>query len=332
MVRSPGSERACTVIEPLEDQAARYILRQEESDWSQADQDELDVWLQSSARHKAVYWRLRHGWTEADRIAALDLGPPSERKIFQAFKGTVFKAGVALAASIIPLIFLGLFLSSDRPEPQYTQFSTEVGQRKMLSFPDGSHIDLNTNSRMRVKLNERTRIVYLDRGEAYFEVAADKHRPFYVFTGDRLVRVLGTKFAIRREGEKVATAVVEGRVQLGRVVDGAMQDTLILKRGDSAISMGPQTLAVYDKMDRVSNATGWVRGLLTFDRMSLVDAANEFNRYNERKLVIEGDELGSIKIGGAFRTDNVEAFARLMSEAYDLRVEESEDQIKIMKN
>jgi transmembrane sensor len=320
------------VIEPLEDQAARYILRQEESDWSQADQDELDDWLQSSARHKAVYWRLRYGWTAADRIAALDLSPANESKFLQVFQDSIFKVGVVLAASIIPLIFLGSFLLADKPAPQYTQFFTQLGQRKMLSFPDGSHIDLNTNSVIRVRLSERNRIVYLDRGEAYFEVAPDKHRPFYVFTGDRLVRVLGTKFAIRKEGGKVATAVVEGRVQLGRIVDGTMQDALILKKGDSAISMGRQTLAVYDKMDRVSNAIGWVRGLLTFDRMSLVDAASEFNRYNERKLVIEGEELGSIKIGGAFRTDNVEAFAHLMSEAYDLKVEESEDQIKITKN
>lgn len=318
--------------EDLEARAARYLIRQEDGDWSPDDQRELDGWLQESARHKAVYWRLRHGWAQADRVGSLNLAPARGWQAPALLKAVWTKSGVAIAASLIPLALATATLFSGNPQPQYTHYATEVGQRKMLAFPDGTHIDLNTDSRLRVELTNEKRVVHLDRGEAFFDVAHDRARPFHVFAGDRLVEVLGTKFVIRKEGGRTIAGVVEGRVQFGRVVKGEVRDTLILKRGDSAISQGSQTLAVYDKMDAVTNNLGWMRGVLIFDRMSLSDAAQQFNRYNRRKLVIADESLGAIKIGGAFRTENVETFARLMADAYGLRLKETEDEIVIAQN
>lgn len=311
----------------LEDRAARYILRQEEADWSPADQRELDLWLAESPRHKAIYWRLRHGWAAADRVASLNLAPARAGWPARIAGSFGVKAGMALAASLLFIAFLGAILGN--PAPQYTGYTTEIGQRKTLTFADGSRIDMNTGSEIRVRLSDRERIVHLDRGEAYFEVAHSKRKPFLVFIGDRQIRVLGTKFAVRKDGGRTAAAVVEGKVQFGRVVEGDVQDMLVLREGDSVISKGSQALAVYDRMDVVENAIGWTRGLLIFDRISLDDAAREFNRYNRRKLVIEGAETGAIRIGGAFRPHNVQTFARLMADAYDLRVEEAADRIVI---
>lgn len=115
-------------------------------------------------------------------------------------------------------------------------------------------------------------------------------------------------------------------------MDGHVRDTLILKKGDSAISQGSQTLAIYDRFDVVSATLGWRRGLLIFDRISLSDAAKQFNRYNRRKLLIGDEVAGDIKIGGAFRPENVETFARLMADAYGLRLQETDTEIKILQN
>ena len=57
-----------------EDRAAQWILAQEDEGWTESDQAGLDSWLAQSDGHKAAYWRLKHSWREADRIAALGGG------------------------------------------------------------------------------------------------------------------------------------------------------------------------------------------------------------------------------------------------------------------
>ena len=56
-----------TPARDIEDRAARWLIRSEDPEWSSADQGELEAWLEESMAHKAAYWRLEHGWREADR-------------------------------------------------------------------------------------------------------------------------------------------------------------------------------------------------------------------------------------------------------------------------
>jgi transmembrane sensor len=69
--------------------------------------------------------------------------------------------------------------------------------------------------------------------------------------------------------------------------------------------------------------------LLTFDHTTLGDAAAEFNRYNRQQIIIADPEAASIRIGGTFQAANVDAFARLLREAYGLRVEVRDGQTRI---
>ena len=55
----------------IEEQAARWLMRRDEPEWSATDQSGLDDWLAQSMAHKAAYWRLEHGWRQADRIGSL---------------------------------------------------------------------------------------------------------------------------------------------------------------------------------------------------------------------------------------------------------------------
>lgn len=328
------------MLDELEERASYFLLRQEDGDWTAEDQAQLDNWLQQSMRHKAVYWRLSHGWQQADRVASLDLPPASARAAFPFMR--VFSAIRTLpgahiwpkiAAGIVALMLPAALLLLAMPEwsssPEYADYATGTGQRKFVTFPDGTQLDLNTNSAIRVKYTARERTIYLERGEAFFDVAHDATRPFYVHADDRLVQVLGTRFAVRMDEGKTVTSVVDGRVKLGRMVDGAWREALVLTRGDTAISQGGQTLAVYDDMDGVNNALGWMRGLLIFDRVTLGDAVQQFNRYNKRKLAIADDRLTQIQIGGAFRPENVEGFLRLMVDAHGLKIDETPDEVRL---
>src|SRR6202040_1387699 len=118
--------------------------------------------------------------------------------------------GAAAAVCIAAAIVVGWMAWSH----QGTSYRTAIGGIAAISMKDGSTVTLNTNSEIRVALNETERRVDLERGEAFFEVAKDHNRPFIVRVGDQRVIAVGTKFSVRREPNHVRVVVTEGRVRL----------------------------------------------------------------------------------------------------------------------
>ncbi|MES2443946.1 MAG: FecR domain-containing protein [Pseudomonadota bacterium] len=325
----------------VEETAARWLMRREEPDWEAADQAELDAWLAQSMAHKAAFWRLEFGWRQADRIGSLgDTVMPRWRPFSQTLFGRSWQP-LAIAASIA-LVFLGVGSQVHWPAPQprvevaqQQTITTRIGGRKRVPLEDGSRIELNTATVLRAAVTPTNREVWLDQGEAYFEVKHSSTIPFVVHAGPRTVTVLGTKFSVRRDGDKVTVSVVEGRVRVDEVGTGALgkevaaPSTTTVTTGDIAIAEGRSTLVTARSSERVDNALAWRDGMLSFDQTSLADVATEFNRYNERKLVITNPDVASIRIGGTFQASNVDAFVRLLRDAYGLRVQSGEHEVKI---
>lgn len=313
----------------IEQRAALWLVRREQPDWSPEDQAALDAWLDESMAHKAAYWRLEHGWREADRIAAL--GPASRDAVAPPASAARWRP-LAAAASLVAIIAFGAVeLSRSGPEPVVVaqHFATPVGGRRIVPLVDGSKVELNTATTMRTAVTAEHREVWLDRGEAYFEIAHMANHPFVVHAGSRTVTVLGTKFSVRREGDRVTVSVVEGRVKVDDAGQADAVPTAILTAGDVAVARGPATLLAAKSEERVASALAWRDGMLNFDRTSLADAVREFNRYNRKQITIADAETGDIRIGGSFQAANVDAFVRLLHDAYGLRVESGPDSVKI---
>lgn len=315
----------------IEDKAIDWLIRKEEPDWSQADQSELDAWLEESMANRAAYLRAEHGWEEADRIRSLgEWNEPPANSGYQPMGK--WRSG-AIAASLLAAVGIGAYTFSpqfaEQPQVQEVRYNTPVGGRKIINLVDGSKIELNTQSVVRAAVDNKTRDVWLDSGEAYFEVAHREGEPFVVHAGTRTITVLGTKFSVRRDRDRVTVNVIEGRV---RVDDGQDRATsaAIITAGDTAISRGGSTLIAAKSEERVENALAWRDGMLTFNLVPLSEAAAEFNRYNRRQLVIDPSAAG-IPIGGTFQASNVDAFARLLHDAYALNTEQDGDRIKISR-
>ncbi len=238
----------------------------------------------------------------------------------------------AIAASL--LVVLGLAFTI-RPwgEPAKAvaarAFDTPVGGRRTIALPDGSKVMLNTASRVRAAVGAGRREFWLDRGEAYFEVAHDENAPFVVHAGSRRVTVLGTKFSVRRVGDDVAVSVLEGRVRVDEVRGDQAVRSSIIRGGDIARTSGAATLVTARAQDRVASALAWREGMLSFDQTRLMDVAAEFNRYNEKPIVVTDAEAGNMRIGGRFPATEPDAFARLLRDAYGLEVEETADAIRV---
>ena len=313
----------------IEQQAARWVMLREQPDWSAGSEVAFDAWLGESMAHKAAYWRLEHGWRESDRIASLGdatmprfIPPTLRRSWIAAAAATVLVAGfVATAAQ---------FSRPDAPRVTAVQrFSTSIGGRRLVPLADGSKVELNTASSVRASITKKGREVWLDRGEAYFEIAHQNGQPFVVHAGSRTVTVLGTKFSIRRDGDKVTVSVVEGRVRVEDAVEPDAVPAAIITAGDIAVARGPSVLLAAKSEERVASGLAWRGGMLDFDRTSLADAVADFNRYNKKQIVIGDSDTAAIRIGGSFQATNVDAFVRLLRDAYGIQVEERADGVKI---
>lgn len=317
------------------DRAAQWIIAREQHGWSEREQRALDAWLEESDLHKAAFWRLEHSWSEADRLAALGTGPaaaPRRRASVRRLRPRAWAALTALAASVAAVIGFGFHEA--RPgdgQVAMASFATDVGGHRSLGLSDGSRVELNTDTKVRTAIGGYRRAVWLDKGEAFFEVAHRDGLPFVVHAGPREITVLGTKFSVRRIGDKVTVWVREGRVRVENVEHASAARSSVVTAGGVALSDGAATLVTAASPERVEQALSWREGMLSFDQERLGDIALEFNRYNHKKIVVDDADAANIRIGGTFPASEPAAFARLLRDAYALEIEETPGVIKIQK-
>jgi len=318
------------VTESIEEIAARFILKRDADGANDADEQELASWLEESPRHQVVYWRLEDAWSRADRIRALGPMPGAPVPFIRRVQHWGGRAGIAVAASILPIVAGWLLMRPAPPVP--VVYSTEVGGQKLVTLEDGTVIDLNTDTQIEVRYSDSQRLVTLDRGEAYFQVAHDPGRPLIVRSGNQQVTDIGTRFVIRRNADTFFAAVAEGKVMIAGVQSTRQGSSAVLSAGDHATVSARSQIAVAHDMDYVQAALSWRSGLLRLDGLTLGEAVAQFNRYNDRKLVVSDPALSSLKIGGLLDAHNPDAFVRLLGSVYHLRAEQRGDSVKIIRS
>ncbi len=311
----------------IEELAAAWQIRRERPDWSERDQAELDAWLAEATANKVAWLRMEYGWRRVERLSALRsprkasaLAPvrlPRPTIHPRRFRYAAIAAGIALA------VFAGVTLRGGG-----RTYATDLGGHQTVPLADGSKLELNTSTHVRTAVDAKQRVVWLDKGEAYFEVAHDG-RPFVVYAGSRRVTVLGTKFSVRRDGDKVLVAVIEGRVRVEPVKPIKAAPPTVITRGDTVIAEADSTLLAPKSVEKVESELAWRHGLLIFDKTTLAEAADEMNRYNRKKLVVDDPAVASVRISGSFDADSVDAFARLLRQGFGLKIDDQGDEIKI---
>jgi transmembrane sensor len=92
--------------------------------------------------------------------------------------------------------------------------------------------------------------------------------------------------------------------------------------------VGPKT-ARKTVHPNLAGATSWTQRQLVFEAASFAEVAEEFNRYNERKLVIDPSALGTQHISGVFSSTDTASFIRFLRDRPGLRVIETPTQIRV---
>lgn len=315
-------------FEGIEDQAAAWLAR-EDRGFDASEQAAFDAWLNESTAHKVSYLRLRATWQRADRLAALrqpSLAPVAKPRFAP-------EAWRALAAALLLTIGIGaggyyLMGYDDRLAETVSVYTTQVGQHQTLRLADGTNVELNTNTRLRVTLSASARVVKLEQGEAFFDVARVPGRAFVVFAGNRKITDIGTKFSVRRDGDTVQVLVAEGRVRVD--VPTARNGSRSVEAGPSSMIMAKAdgTLVTQKSQHDIGDELSWREGMLAFDQDTLAAAAAEFNRYNNKHIIVVGPAR-DLRIGGRFKPDNVEVFVSLLKEGFGLKIERTGTEIVI---
>jgi transmembrane sensor len=237
---------------------------------------------------------------------------------------------LAVAAAAVVLVVLtvgiGVFLHFRSVAP--TIYAAQLGERPILRLSDGTRIQLNSDTQVQTNVDGSARTVKLERGEAFFEVVHDAKRPFVVLAGNRRITDLGTKFSVRRDGDNVRVIVTEGKVRVDILDAPATAAPIIAISGNVVVAKAEGTLVASKSAQDIADDLGWRTGMLVFDQETLASAADQFNRYNRRRLVVKGGAR-NIRIGGSFRADNVDVFALLVRTALGLKVTQEADQITI---
>lgn len=320
--------------EAIEDQALDWLIRRNGEEWSEHEQLELNAWLDESMAHKAAFWRADHMWRQADRIGSLGIDAhfqPEEAEPKRQWWPAAIAASLVAAIGIGGISFGPKFFDETPGQTQQVQlarFDTPVGGRRVVPLIDGSKVELNTQTVLRTSVDQTRREVWLDFGEAFFEVAHREGEPFVVHAGRQTITVLGTKFSVRRDKDRVTVNVLEGRVRVDDG-EGQMAHAATITAGDTAISRGASTLIAPKSEERVENALAWREGMLSFDQAPLADVVAEFNRYNRTRLVVTDAQTGKIPIGGSFQASSVDSFTRLLRDAYGLKIERDDETVKI---
>jgi transmembrane sensor len=302
----------------IKDRAADWLERADRSDWSAEDEAQLEQWLAQSPAHRMAYWRVKSAWDRAQRlhvlrtsstVAATEERAPRFRPIF---------ARTAAALALLLAAGTGAFFFASAPRE--TAYATGVGGREVVALSDGSKIELNTNTSLRVRLSKRERSIILERGEAFFQVKHDASRPFTVLAGNRRITDIGTKFLVRSDERHFEVALVEGRAQLD-APDGTIAHPVMLSPGD-VVKEKDRALVIERKpTTALTTELGWRHGVITFTHATLAEAAAEFNRYNTAKIHIADPKTARLTIGGTFEADNVDAFAHLVRNLLGVKVE-----------
>jgi len=309
-----------TRVETAELEAAAWHARLGEPRVSTQTIEDFFAW-RSKPENADAYRRVETAWTEAGRLAAspqiqasldaaLNSGPERRRSRPLPPAVLALAAGFAIAA----LMFGGWVWQGPRDG-----FDTGVGEQRLVQLADGSSVQLDTDTRLRVRFSDGRRLVDLERGQALFTVAHDSSRPFIVRAAGTSVTAVGTVFDVRRDDGGVRVTLVSGAVDVARDGQGAPA-RLAAGQQSNVTSRGVATKAV-----DVAAAVSWTEGRIVFVDTPLNQAVAEVNRYLTKPVDLAPGADGAVAVNGVFKAGDRDAFVSAASGALGLRATARDD-------
>jgi transmembrane sensor len=307
--------------------AADWVARRDLGTLSAVEEAAFQAWLSADARHLGAYGRAEAVLGRLERLNATALDSASLEGAEQPKwnrRRLVLMGGVA--ASIAAALGIAQYLRKTIPDQAY---STAMGEVRKVVLADRSVVTLNTDTKIKVRFTEELREISLLQGEALFDVAKNKKRPFIVSAGDTQIRAVGTSFTVSMLPEKpVEVLVKEGVVELRRAGDTAAIPVRASANIQATAPIDAPIVTVALPEEKLVRNLAWQGGQIALDNQSLEDAASEFARYSKVRIVV--DPVVSEKtITGLFAANDPVGFAKAAAGVLKLQVEVRGSEVRI---
>jgi transmembrane sensor len=312
------------------DQIAANWAARRGNGFSADDAAALDAWLQADPRHFGAYMKAEAvlarldqagaAGAEALRLEDASAGPALARRrtVLMGAAAACLAAAVAGAAVVRHLL-------------EEEVYVTNIGETKEIVLSDGSIVTLNTNTRIAVRYTKALRQIALLQGEALFDVAKNKRRPFIVQAHDTQVRAVGTSFTVKLLSQQLVQVLVrEGVIEIRRP---DAPEALPVRLAANNVALAPMKAPISTApmpTAQVSRNLAWRQGRIAFDNETLADAAREFGRYSDIQIRVAPDLEGQTVTGLFVSTDPV-GFARAAALSLNLRVDVQNREVTISR-
>ena len=313
-------DRRKTLRQDKEAAAWFTVLNDATAEVENEDLEKFDKWIQRDG-NRAAYRRIEDISSAAGalrndpdmRAAALQAlarpRPQSQPRARPSLRIPRLWGGLALAGAVAAslVILIG---------GQAKTYQTDVGGRMTAHLDDGSTVQLNTDSRLRVRFRLGERRLELVKGQAFFDVAHDARRPFLVTAGPMEVRAVGTRFDVRHDGPGASVVLAQGKVQV-RAKDVREAGWTLSPGQELVLRSG---VRAHPARVDVASLTGWTNNVITFHDVALIDAVAEMNRYERAKITLAPGVQVHAKISGLFSPGEEGEFVDAAVASFDLDV------------
>ncbi len=279
-------------------------------------------WLAADPLHRQAFDQLGDLWGELDAVAPRIVA--AKCKSNPTFWSWQWLLPTLAVASLAIWLFspLSIFLRAD--------FYTGFGEMRDIRLSDGSTVHLNSNSALAVRIDGNQRQLTLLKGEALFEVAPDKARPFQVHAKQGSVTALGTAFNVKLRDSNAEVSVTEHSVAVDIEPSGGLVLHTVLAEGQQLVYSAESGLGAARSIDTQS-VTAWQRGKLVFENRPLGEVIAELNRYYPGYLLINDASLAQRRVNGVFRTDQPLAVLSALETALQLHSTRIGDYLVILR-
>ena len=305
-------------------EARRWLLKFSSGEITAKEKAAFVAWLAASEENRRHFGQLRQLWGELDQVSAEMLAAYDSPPV------PLWRRPRALAASFAAAMLCAAFWQYGlQPAAGPQEYSTRIGELRLIRLTDGGTIELGAHSRLQVYYADGERRAVLQRGEAFFTVAAGIDQPFVVQAGEGTVTALGTEFDVRLGAQQVAVAVREGLVAVRTGESSAPISTRELQAGMriSYTELGEMSAIQFVGEMQIAP---WRVGKRIFRNAPLVEVVADLNRYSGKPVVLGDRRLESIEVTGIFDDfKDIDAVLRAIDQTLPAKIEDGPGMIYI---
>ncbi|MFL1502826.1 FecR family protein [Pseudomonas sp. O64] len=278
----------------IDAQAASWFARNR-NDAGRTERKAFAAWLAVPA-HARAYAEFEQLWADLAQLQQLSKPVPLPKR-----KPSLWRPALAVAAAVVCAV-LATHIGAPR-ELYHSQIAAHAKGMRTLNLPDGSTLFVNANTRLRVDFSAHQRILHLDKGQLYIEVAADKERPLYVQAGEANVRVVGTGFDVRRSQQQLVVSVAHGQVAFAP--DAKSPVTLLGAQQRAAYNYAKGT--VQQQTLSAGEVADWRSGHLSFRNRDLASLIDELSLYRPQAPLHVSKSVAQLKVSGNLDVNDPDA-------------------------